>query len=115
MPAMEGALREHHKALLANCLAQSQSLMNGGDTGYHGHGKFAGNRPGNLILLDKITPHSVGQLIAAYEHKVFVQSVIWDINAFDQFGVELGKQMCHQILAETEGELDFAAIKKTFG
>lgn len=114
MPEMQTALHEHHNALLANCLAQSQSLMNGGDTGHDGHGKFAGNRPGNLILLDKITPYSLGELIAAYEHKVFVQSVIWGINAFDQFGVELGKQMCHQILSETEGELDFAAIEKWF-
>ncbi len=107
-------LHEHHTALLANCLAQSQSLMNGGNTGHDGHGKFMGNRPSNLLLLDKITPHSLGELIAAYEHKVFVQSVIWGINAFDQFGVELGKQMCHEILSQTNGELDFTAIKKTF-
>lgn len=114
IPGMEKDLREHHTALLANCLAQSQSLMNGGQTTESGHGHFLGNRPSNLILLDKITAHSLGELIAAYEHKVYVQSVIWDINAFDQFGVELGKKMCHQILAETQGELDFAAIKKSF-
>ncbi|MGY0399472.1 MAG: glucose-6-phosphate isomerase [Ostreibacterium sp.] len=114
MPLLEKELHEHHTALLANCLAQSQSLMNGGDTGHGGHGKFSGNRPSNLILLDKVTPYALGELIAAYEHKVLVQSSVWSINAFDQFGVELGKQMCHQILDETDGKLDFLAIKKTF-
>ncbi len=112
--ALESVGREHQTALLANCLAQSQSLMNGGNTREDGHGHFAGNRPSNMLLLDKITPYSVGQLIAAYEHKVLVQSVIWGINAFDQFGVELGKQMCNHILAETEDELTFEAIKESF-
>lgn len=114
IPSLATEMQQHHNALLANCLAQSQSLMNGGDTGHDGHGHFPGNRPGNLILLDKITPHALGELIAAYEHKVLVQSVLWGINAFDQFGVELGKQMCNQILAETDGELDFAAIQQSF-
>ncbi len=111
---LEDAMRSHQTALLANCLAQSEALMNGGDTRDDGHGHFAGNRPGNLLLLDKITPYSVGQLIALFEHKVFVQAAIWGINAFDQFGVELGKQLCHQLLAETEGELTLQAIKQTF-
>ncbi|PIE46402.1 MAG: glucose-6-phosphate isomerase [Gammaproteobacteria bacterium] len=112
LPGLASTLREHHTALLANCLAQSQSLMNGGETRDDGHGHFPGNRPGNLLLVDKITPYSLGQLLAAYEHKVLVQSSIWGINAFDQFGVELGKQLCRQILADTDGELTFAAIKQ---
>lgn len=111
---IEEEMREHHTALLANCLAQSQSLMKGGDTGHDGHGHFAGNRPSNLLLMDKITPRSLGELIAAYEHKVLVQSTIWGINAFDQFGVELGKQMCHHILTQIDGEFDFSTIKQTF-
>ncbi len=115
LPAgLETAMKEHQTAVLANCLAQSQSLMNGGNTRDDGHGHFAGNRPGNILLVDQITPYSLGQLIAAYEHKVLVQSAIWHINAYDQFGVELGKQMCNDILSQTEGELTFEAIKKTF-
>lgn len=113
-PALKTTMQEHHTALLANCLAQSQSLMHGGDTGYDGHGQFAGNRPSNLLLLDKIDAYALGQLLAVYEHKVLVQSTLWDINAFDQFGVELGKQMCHDILSATNGKLDLAAIKKQF-
>lgn len=107
-------MQYHHNALLANCLAQSQSLMNGGDTGHNGHGHFSGNRPGNLLLLGQINAYNVGQLIAAYEHKVLVQSSIWGINAFDQFGVELGKQMCNAILAEQQGDMTFDSIIKTF-
>lgn len=114
MPNMRSALQSHHNALLANCLAQSRSLMSGGDTGHNGHGKFSGNRPGNLLLLDKITPFSMGQLVAAYEHKVLVQSVMWDINAFDQFGVELGKQMCHKILENMDGNFTFTRIQQAF-
>ena len=56
-----------------------------------------GNRPSNTLVLDSLTPHSLGALIALYEHKVFVQSVVWGINAFDQWGVELGKQLCNEI------------------
>jgi glucose-6-phosphate isomerase len=56
-----------------------------------------GNRPSNTILIDKLTPRSLGALIATYEHKVFALSVLWDINPFDQWGVELGKQLCNEI------------------
>lgn len=104
----------HHNALLANYLAQSQSLMNGGDTGHDGHGHFAGNRPSNLLLLEQINAYNLGQLIAAYEHKVLVQSTLWGINAFDQFGVELGKQICHDILSKHHGNMTFDSIVKTF-
>ena len=63
---------------------------------------FEGNRPSNTIVLKKIDPYSLGMLIAMYEHKVFVQGVIWNIDSFDQFGVELGKQMALSILPELE-------------
>ena len=61
---------------------------------------FKGNRPTNSILIKKITPNTLGSLIAMYEHKIFVQGVIWNINSFDQWGVELGKQLANKILPE---------------
>jgi glucose-6-phosphate isomerase len=61
---------------------------------------FPGNRPSTTLLIDALTPRALGALIALYEHKVFAQSVIWNINAFDQFGVELGKQLANRILPE---------------
>ncbi len=64
------------------------------------HKVFSGNRPTNSILFKQLTPEVLGALIAMYEHKIFVQSVIWDINAFDQWGVELGKQLANKILPE---------------
>ena len=64
------------------------------------HRIFDGDRPTTSILLDSLTPHALGALIALYEHKVFVQSVVWDINAFDQWGVELGKRLAGRILPE---------------
>ena len=62
--------------------------------------KFSGNRPSNTILIDKITPKTFGALIAMYEHKVFVMGTLWNINSFDQFGVELGKQLAKEVLPE---------------
>lgn len=105
---------EHHNALLANCLAQSQSLMTGGDIDKAEHGRFNGNRPSNLILIKQISPYCLGELLAMYEHKVFVQSVIWNINAFDQWGVELGKRLANDLLAQHSGILSFDDIKATF-
>ncbi|MDE1152363.1 MAG: glucose-6-phosphate isomerase [Micavibrio sp.] len=87
--------------LLANIFAQSEALMTGKDNAAEPHRNFTGNRPTTTILLDSLTPRSLGALIALYEHKVFVQGAIWGINSFDQWGVELGK-----VLAKTlEGEL----------
>jgi len=65
---------------------------------------FPGNRPSNSILLKKLTPHALGMLLAFYEHKVFVQNAIWGVNAFDQPGVELGKQLASRILPELDGK-----------
>ena len=86
----------HHKALLANAIAQAQALMQGkADEG--GHKNFAGNRPSTFILLDALTPETLGALIALYEHRVFTSGVLWGINSFDQFGVELGKVLAKDI------------------
>jgi len=68
------------------------------------HKTFPGNRPSNTILMDQLTPISLGALIALYEHKVFVQGVLWDVNSFDQWGVELGKVLAKQIQNELTGD-----------
>jgi len=93
---------DNHRALLANLLAQTEALANGQASG-DAHRAYAGNRPSTLILLDALTPHSLGALIALYEHSVYLQSVAWGINAFDQFGVELGKQLASRLLPALEG------------
>ncbi len=111
-------LGEHHTMLLSNFFAQTEALMNGKtreevEAELKASGKsaaeieklapfkeFDGNRPTNSILLKKITPHSLGSLIAMYEHKIFVQGIIWNIYSFDQWGVELGKQLAGKILPE---------------
>ena len=93
---------DNHRALLANLLAQTEALANGQASG-DAHRAYAGNRPSTLILLDALTPHSLGALIALYEHSVYMQSVAWGINAFDQFGVELGKQLASRLLPALEG------------
>jgi glucose-6-phosphate isomerase len=111
-------LGEHHNMLLSNFFAQTEALMNGktrevvvdelkkaGKTDAEiekiaPFKEFEGNRPTNSILLKKITPHSLGSLIAMYEHKIFVQGIIWNIYSFDQWGVELGKQLAGKILPE---------------
>ncbi len=108
----------HHKILLANFLAQTQSLMLGKtkeqaraeleEQGLTGdalenllpHKVFEGNRPTTSIMFDKLTPNTLGKLIALYEHKIFVQGIIWNINSFDQWGVEYGKQIAQQILPQ---------------
>ncbi|RMG34765.1 MAG: glucose-6-phosphate isomerase, partial [Gammaproteobacteria bacterium] len=108
----------HHDKLVANCLAQAQALMRGrtadevrdemAATGLPAeriealvpHRTFPGNRPSNLLVFDRLTPQVLGALIALYEHKVFVQGVIWGVDSFDQWGVELGKQLAGQILQD---------------
>jgi glucose-6-phosphate isomerase len=113
-------LGRHHAMLLANCLAQSEALMTGktaaetraelARAGLAGdalerllpHKVFPGNRPSNTIVVRRIDPHTLGRLIALYEHKVFVQGVIWGVNSFDQWGVELGKELARKILPEVE-------------
>ena len=104
-------LPEHQDAVLSNALAQTYALMNGrtaeetrqtlqinAETEQLSHRVFAGNQPTNTLLYQKLTPYTLGMLIALYEHKTFVQGVCWDINPFDQWGVELGKQVASTLL-----------------
>lgn len=109
-------LQDQHRKLLANCLAQSQALMVGktveqalqeqraGTSGAMSplalarQRSFPGNRPSTTLLLDQLTPRSLGALIALYEHRVFVSGALWGINSFDQWGVELGKSLCQALL-----------------
>ena len=120
--AIEGPHRlgAHHRLLLANCLAQTQALAFGKTEGealaelrsqglaesaaraLAPYKTFPGDRPSNTLLLDRLTPYSLGALIALYEHKVFVQGAIWNIDSFDQWGVELGKQLAGQVLEVLE-------------
>lgn len=89
---------DHHRTLLSNALAQAQALMLGeahDDPAHH----FPGNRPSAMLMLDRLDPYHLGMLMAIYEHKVFVQGVIWGINSFDQMGVELGKRLAKDIEA----------------
>jgi glucose-6-phosphate isomerase len=92
----EHDLPGHHEQLLANALAQAQALMQGKpDSG--GHKDFPGNRPSTFFVLHRLTPASLGALIAMYEHRVFVSGSIWGLNSFDQWGVELGKVLAKDI------------------
>jgi glucose-6-phosphate isomerase len=112
---------DHHPKLLANFLAQPQALMSGKNLAaveqelqqmgldataieaLAPHKVFDGDRPGNAVLMHRLTPATLGALIAMYEHKIFCQGVIWDINSFDQWGVELGKQLAGSILPMIDG------------
>ena len=92
---------EHHRVLLGNMLAQSSALMCGQKApAGEPHRYYPGNKPSNVLLLKELSPKNFGSLIALYEHKVFVQGCIWNINSFDQWGVELGKKMANQLLAD---------------
>jgi glucose-6-phosphate isomerase len=93
----------HHDLLMANLFAQSKALAFG-DNSPQPQRVFPGNRPSSTILADRLTPKVLGSLVALYEHSVFTQAAIWDINAFDQFGVELGKVLAKQILPALKGE-----------
>jgi glucose-6-phosphate isomerase len=112
---------DHHRILLANFFAQTEALMRGKTreeaeeelkrSGMEGerigellpHKVFEGNNPTNSLLVKKLTPRTLGSLIALYEHKIFVQGIIWEINSYDQWGVELGKELARAILPELTG------------
>ena len=114
----QNEIGDHHEKLLSNFFAQTEALMKGKTKGevveelkqqgksneeiemLYPHKIFAGNKPTNSILYEKLTPETLGKLIAMYEHKVFVQGTIWNINSFDQWGVELGKSLAKKILPE---------------
>jgi len=119
-PQMDG----HHEILLANFFAQTEALMRGKTAGevraelsaaglseekiaaLLPHKCFEGNRPSSTFLFRKLTPRTLGRLIACYEHKIFVQGVLWNINSFDQWGVQLGKELAKAILPELSGDED---------
>jgi glucose-6-phosphate isomerase len=100
-----GGSPSQHDLAVANCIAQSEALMDGfmpdnDDEPFKTH---PGNKPSNMILMNRLTPSSLGQLIALYEHKVYVEGVIWGINSFDQFGVELGKRLASSLTEAVVG------------
>jgi glucose-6-phosphate isomerase len=117
----QNPIGEHHQLLLSNFFAQTEALMRGKTEAEAraelvGSGKsaeeiellarhkvFSGNRPTNSLLFDQLNPRMLGRLIALYEHKIFVQGIIWDVNSYDQWGVELGKQLANVIVPELEG------------
>jgi len=109
----------HHQLLFSSCLAQSEALMCGQtleEAGGDPHRVFEGNRPSNTLLYRELDPHTLGQLMALYEHKIFVQGIIWGINSFDQWGVELGKQIAgpiaHAIKSEEPGALENPSTRR---
>jgi glucose-6-phosphate isomerase len=124
----ESDLAIHHNLLVANCLAQSAALMKGRTqdeaaaqlkaAGKNAadieslapHRVFEGNRPTLTIAYRKLTPHVLGQIIALSEHRVFVEAAIWDINPFDQWGVELGKELATGLLPVVEGRAPSAGL-----
>jgi len=116
---------DHHRKLLSNFFAQTEALMNGKTLAeaeaelraagrsaeeiarLAPHKVFEGNRPTNSILVERFDPRTLGALIALYEHRIFVQGVVWNVNSYDQWGVELGKQLANRILPElAAGEAD---------
>ena len=106
-------LGRHHDMLLANVFAQTEALAfgktreqvkaEGTPDGLVPHRVFQGNRPSNTILADRLTPETLGKLVALYEHSVFTQGVVWDVDSFDQWGVELGKVLAQRIIPELDG------------
>ncbi|HEX4453858.1 MAG TPA: hypothetical protein VH143_23495, partial [Kofleriaceae bacterium] len=115
-------LGRHHEILLANFFAQPEALMRGKTPdevraelasqklspeqleALVPHKTFTGNRPTTSMVVQKITPKTLGSIIALYEHKIFVQGIVWNIYSFDQWGVELGKQLAQKILPELAGD-----------
>ena len=113
----------HHDLLIANCLAQSEALMRGRSLdevkqllaksnlteneidALAAHKTFAGNRPSSTLLYKRLDPRTLGRLVALYEHRTFVQAAIWNINPFDQWGVELGKELCSRLAPIVADEL----------
>jgi glucose-6-phosphate isomerase len=108
---------EHHRQLLANCFGQGAALM-AGRASDDPHRNYPGDRPSTTILIDRLDPHSLGALLAFYEHRVFANAALLDINPFDQFGVELGKEMAKRF--DDESALAFdpstgSLVARAFG
>jgi glucose-6-phosphate isomerase len=120
----EPELAHHHRLLVANCLAQAEALMRGrsqeaareglraagvaeGEVERQAaHRAFPGNRPSTMLIYPKLTPRRLGQILALYEHRVFVEGVVLGINSFDQWGVELGKELARALAPVLAGEQD---------
>jgi glucose-6-phosphate isomerase len=117
------AVGDHHDLLMANLFAQAEALAfgktreqveaEGVPAAQVPHRTFAGNRPTTMILAPALTPRVLGELIALYEHKVFVQGTVWDINSFDQWGVELGKALAQRIVPELSSDSELAHDSST--
>ena len=121
----QNPMGDHHDILLANYFAQTEALMVGktpdevreeltasGQTFTEElvtHKTFTGNRPTTSIMVDRLTPHALGQLLALYEHKIFVQGIVWNVNSFDQWGVELGKKLAKTIFPELQSDGDISS------
>jgi glucose-6-phosphate isomerase len=115
----EPELRHHHELLIANALAQSEALMLGrdlaaaratvADPALAPHKVFAGNRPSTTLIYDRLDPATLGRIVALYEHRVFVEGAIWGINSFDQWGVELGKELATALLPLVQSGTGFEA------
>jgi glucose-6-phosphate isomerase len=99
-----GADAAAHRLLLANALAQSAALAFGGGEPSAPHQRLPGNQPSTTLVLPRLDPRSLGALLALYEHKVFVQGVVWGVNSFDQWGVELGKRLATRLAPALAGE-----------
>jgi glucose-6-phosphate isomerase len=97
-------LHAHHAKLLSNFLAQTKALALGRPTATTPYKVFEGNRPTSTLLFDALTPYALGALIALYEHKIFFQGHVWNVYSYDQWGVELGKEMANAILPDLEGD-----------
>jgi glucose-6-phosphate isomerase len=97
---------KHQDMIVANCLAQSRALMLGNEreNNIEDYKKLRGDRPSSLIYMDELNPKTLGALISLYEHKTFVQSAVWNINPFDQWGVELGKAFASSIIDDIDSE-----------
>jgi glucose-6-phosphate isomerase len=114
---------DHHDLLMANVFAQGEALAFGKteeDVRAEGtpeaivpHRVFPGNRPSNTILAEELTPETLGSLVALYEHAVFTAGTVWDVNSFDQWGVELGKQLAKKIVPELQGDEELAHDSST--
>ncbi len=127
----EKGMAEHHALLMANCLAQSQALMKGRTLAeataqliamgkskteakrLASHRVFTGNRPSLTLVYKKLDPYTLGRLIALYEHRVFVEAAVWDINAFDQWGVELGKELATGLQPVMEGKTSTVGLESS--
>ena len=110
-------LAHHHDLLIANCLAQSEALMNGrisdNTNSFESYREFPGNRPSVTIVYPKLTPKVLGTLIALFEHRTFVEGTVWGINSFDQWGVELGKDLSNDLLSIIQKKSDSKALNQS--